>query len=101
MIFVFAFFISMFYSAYAIANYFVYGNCDPGQPASHCIIGQAGAALKGIWPLLTCGTAYALYAAVIVVVIAVVVIRILTSGARSRKNGDLRAKRKAINLILQ
>jgi len=82
-IFTVSFFASMFYTVFGIINYILYGNCDPGQPAANCFINQAKGTLSS-YSILTCSTAQAIYAAIIIVVAGFLIIRYLNK--RKRRN---------------
>ena len=84
-IFFISFFVSMFYTVYALANYALYGTCEPGVPASQCPINQAGSAISSILPLLTCSAAVDIYVSVIIVAVVLLVIWYFIRRTRKEK----------------
>jgi len=74
--FTIAFFVSMFYTVLAFYNYILYGNCDPSESASSCVLNQGSSQI----PILTCSTAQWIYAIIIIMVAAFLMFKYTKKG---------------------
>jgi len=82
--FVITFFVSLAYSAYAIYNLVVYGNCEPGTGI--CIINEGANYFSQFTQLFTCYQAQVIYEIIIVVVVVLLAFKYLKFRTRKQEN---------------
>lgn len=67
-----SFFVSLGYTVYSLYNFFAFGNCSPGSPASACFFNQSTTWLTRIYDLIGSWEAIVVYIAIAVLAVLMV-----------------------------